>query len=65
MKVAVQKEQLKAVVRLAMISMLEEDVYGTPDPGTVSDIFHPYTNCPRHDFVRFDSPANKRKTLNP
>ncbi len=30
MRIAVEKEQLKAVVRLAMISVLEEDVYGHP-----------------------------------
>ncbi len=30
MKVSVQKEQLKAVVRQAIISMLEDDVYEAP-----------------------------------
>jgi hypothetical protein len=51
MKVAMEKEQLKAVVRQGMISVLEEDVYGTPDPGTLADVFDTYTSCPRHDFV--------------
>lgn len=43
MKVAIEKEQLKAVVREAMISVLTEDVYGTPVSGLGSDAFGTHT----------------------
>jgi hypothetical protein len=48
MQVAIEKEQLKAVIRQAMISVLEDDVYGTSDPAAASDFLTTYPQDPDH-----------------